>query len=221
MARTIRRRPGPPTTIALPPLTAFGDASLQPHGDYEAADFVDCDFADQRAGGASFLGCRFRECGLDGVEMPRSHVSECVLEDCHALSVDVNESTWRESLVSGGRYGALRAAASSWMDVRLRGCKFDFADLSGARLTNVVFEDCVFGGLDLGDAQLTDVRLDGCSVAELTVEGAKLAKVDLSRSVLGVVIGVGGLRGAIIGRDQLLDLAPLLAAHVGLEVRTD
>ena len=48
---------------------------------------------------------------------------------------------------------------------------------------------------------------------------ATLSKVDLSGARLQTVIGVDNLRGAIISQEQLLDLAPLLAAQLGLEVR--
>jgi hypothetical protein len=58
-------------------------------------------------------------------------------------------------------------------------------------------------------------------VEELNVSEAGLSKVDLSGARLGKLIGVESLRGAIVGHQQLLDLAPLLAAQLGLEVRPD
>jgi len=60
------------------------------------------------------------------------------------------------------------------------------------------------------------LRRCGLNVAEAT-----LSKVDLSGARLKTLVGVESLRGAIIGRDQLLDLAPLLAAQLGVEVRED
>jgi hypothetical protein len=53
------------------------------------------------------------------------------------------------------------------------------------------------------------------------VTEASLSKVDLSGAKLRTLVGVDGLRGAIINREQLLDLAPLLAAQLGVEVRPD
>jgi hypothetical protein len=38
---------------------------------------------------------------------------------------------------------------------------------------------------------------------------------------LGTVRGITGLRGAILNPTQLLDLAPLLAANLGIQVRDD
>ena len=60
-----------------------------------------------------------------------------------------------------------------------------------------------------------------CTVDELDITGATLTAVDLSGARLRSLIGVESLRGAIIGEGQLLDLAPLLAAQLGLEIRAD
>ncbi len=226
MTRTKSGRAEPPRAIALPALTPFADASIESHGDYEAIEFVDLDFASLDLGrrpaeAVSFLRCRLERCGLDGVRMPRVRISECLLADVHAVSLVVSNSTWRDSLVRGARIGALTAAGATWTGVRVRGGKFDFVDLSGARLTDVVFDGCAIGSLDLGDAQVRAVRFDGATVDELTVTGARLSGVDLSGAILGAVRGVESLRGASVSPDQLIDLAPSFAAHLGIEVRAD
>ena len=43
--------------------------------------------------------------------------------------------------------------------------------------------------------------------------------MDLTGARVAAVRGVEGLRGALVAPDQLLDLAPLLAAHLGIRVR--
>jgi hypothetical protein len=58
----------------------------------------------------------------------------------------------------------------------------------------------------------------GCSVAELNVAEATLAKVDLSGAKLKTLVGVESIRGAMISHDQMLDLAPLFAAQLGVKV---
>ena len=70
-------------------------------------------------------------------------------------------------------------------------------------------------------ATLRSVRFSDCSINELNVTEARLTKVDLSGARLRSLIGVDNLRGAIINRGQLLDLAPQLAAQLGVEVRPD
>jgi hypothetical protein len=45
--------------------------------------------------------------------------------------------------------------------------------------------------------------------------------VDLSGARLRSLVGVESLRGAIVSHEQLVDLAPILAEQLGLEVRSD
>ena len=68
-------------------------------------------------------------------------------------------------------------------------------------------------------ANLRSVGFVDCSIDELNVAGATLSDVDLSGATLHKLIGVESLRGAIVSEAQLTDLAPILAAELGLEVR--
>ena len=72
------------------------------------------------------------------------------------------------------------------------------------------------GGAELRSVTFIDSRVD-----ELNVAGSTLSAVDLSGARLRTLVGTESLRGAIIGQSQLIDLAPLLAAQLGLEVRHD
>ena len=85
----------------------------------------------------------------------------------------------------------------------------------------MAFEECEIGSLDAGSANLRSVAFVDCALQELNVVEATLSKVDLSGASLKTLVGVESLRGAIISHGQLLDLAPLLAAQLGVEVRGD
>jgi hypothetical protein len=102
--------------------------------------------------------------------------------------------------------------------VRICGGKIDYLGLAGGRLRDIVIEDCVVGELDLGGAEVRNLVVRGGVVELLDVNAARLAALDLRRTRLGTVSGVDGLRGAVLAPDQLLDLAPLLAAQVGIRV---
>ncbi len=210
----------PPRTIALPAAIApFAGSGLAPHGDYDAVRFAGADLQGQAADDATFLGCHLERCVMDGVSMRRARISECRLDELRATTLDAADSTWRDTLVSVGRVGALLAAGASWSSVRLRGGRLDLVDLSGARLHGVAFEACAVGELDLGAAEGRDVTFEGCQIELLDVTGARLAAVDLTGATIGAVRGVAGLRGALVTPAQLVDLAPLLAAQLGLRVQ--
>ncbi len=215
------RHPAPGRAIELPELTPFGGTALEPRGDYEAIDFTGLDLSGQRADAAGFLRCRLERCRLDGLAMPRARISECLLTECQAASIDLAASIVRDSLLADARLGVLAAAEAGWSSVRVRGGKVDLLDLSRGRLNDLAFEGCTIGELDLTGSRVRTMRFDACEIDELVVDDARLADVDLSGAVLRLVRGIGSLRGATIVRDQLVDFAPLLAAHVGLKVRDD
>jgi uncharacterized protein YjbI with pentapeptide repeats len=197
-----------------------GDA-LGADQDYEAVAFTDRDLAGQVADDSRFLDCRLERCCVDGLSLRRTRIVESALSNVHGTSVDLADSTWRDSRMTGGRLGAAMLTGADWNGVRIRGSRLGFVDLAGAVLEDVVFEGCAIGSMDVRSARLRSVAFVDCTVDELDVAGATLSKVDLSRAALRSLVGVQSLRGAIVSHAQLLDLAPLLAAQLGLAVRDD
>ena len=206
--------------ISVQPHIDFHADTLTPGHDYDTVLFADRDFTGQDAADARFLDCRFERCGLDGVSMPRARLIDSVLVDVHGTSVNLADSIWRDCELSGGRLGAMTLAGCTWTRIRLSGVRLGFVNLAGARVEDVVFEECEIGSLDSRSAQLRSVTFGDCTVQELNVAEATLSKVDLSGARLRELIGIESLRGAVIGHDQLVDLAPLLAAQLGIEVRS-
>jgi uncharacterized protein YjbI with pentapeptide repeats len=160
-------------------------------------------------------------CGLDGTSLRRARIAESLLSDLHAATLDFADSTWRDALLIGGRLGAVTLVGATWTGIRVRGSHLGFVNLSGAHLQDVTFEGCEVDSLDLRGAELTSVVFVDCRIDELDVAGATLEAVDLSGAHLRTLVGVESLRGAIIGQQQLVDLAPLLAAQLGLAVKPD
>ena len=207
--------------ISLPHLADFDADYLEIGRDYDAIAFADRDFTGQDASDARFLECRLERCCLEGLSMRRARLVDCLLADVHGASVDFTDSTWRDSQMTGGRLGAMTLPGATWTGIRVRGVKLGFVNLAGARLQDVVFDECEIGGLDARAAQLRSVAFIDCTVQELNVTEATLSKADLSGARLLALLGVESLRGAIVSHEQLLDLAPLLAAQLGVEVRPD
>jgi uncharacterized protein YjbI with pentapeptide repeats len=221
MVKTNGGRARPARQISLPHLADFDADYLEIGRDYDAIAFADRDFTGQDASDARFLECRLERCCLEGLSMRRARLVDCLLADVHGASVDFTDSTWRDSQMTGGRLGAMTLPGATWTGIRVRGVKLGFVNLAGARLQDVVFEECEIGSLDARAAQLRSVAFVDCTVQELNVTEATLSKVDLSGTRLLALVGVESLRGAIVSHEQLLDLAPLLAAQLGVEVRPD
>lgn len=207
-----------PDEMALPELTRHSGEPLATHGDYDAVSFTDLDLSGQNANNAKFLDCALVRCRADGLQLRRARLVETLVADLQATTLDLGESVWRDSLVTGGRIGAVAATSAKVQRARLRGVKLDFLNLRGATLQDVVFQDCVLGEVDAADAQLTDVDFPGSRVDSFGVRNATLQRVDLSGATLQTLSGLDHLRGAVVSMAQLIDLAPLLAHHLGIVV---
>jgi len=203
----------------LPDLAAFDGEGLASHGDYDAIGFAELDLSGQDAADARFTECHLEGCAVDGLSLRRARIIDSLLTEPHGASLDLADSTWRGSELRGGRLGAVSLMGAEWTNVRVRASKLGFLNLAASRLARVTFERCEIGTLDVSDAELTNVTLVDCSIEEFAVSGARLTDVDLSGARLSTIVGIESLRGATISSTQMLDLAPLLAAHLGLEVR--
>jgi uncharacterized protein YjbI with pentapeptide repeats len=189
-------------------------------GIYERAEASGLELAEVAAAGARFLDCRLSSSLVDGG--------------------DLEAATWRGGGLRQVRFMGVRMPRSTWHGVELTDCSLAGVDLSLARLTrvtvtggvlqavnlrrarleDVVFEDCVLRDVDLGSATLRRVRFPGCRIERIDLTAMTARETDLRGARLDIARGVDRLRGTVIDHGQLIDLAPTLAAHLGLEVRT-
>lgn len=195
--------------------------------------------ADQFAGdedldGFSFAGLRFEELvwtgrrrlgssRVDGAtarswRAPGALFSGSVLTGLDVLTLTADGSGWRQVELLESRVGSLELFGSTLRSVHFIGCRIGYANLRDTHLTDVAFTDCVIDDLDLMRATATRVALTGTRLRRLELTGAKLADFDLRGAQLAEVSGIEGLRGAIISTEQLVDLAPILAARLGIIV---
>jgi len=175
----------------------------------------------------------------DGVEAPGVRLIECGLRSGTITGGDLGASVWRGTRLEAVRLVGVALARSQWTDVELSGCALSGCELYGSRLSRVRFADCVLDSvnlrgallhevtfadcqvrdLDVGSAQLGDVRWSGSRVQRLDLSQATLSRVDLRGADVDIARGLDRLQGAIVDHGQLYDLAPALAAHLGLTVR--
>jgi len=218
VAKTKARTPTFPVPDALP------DSALEPAQAPEAGATHDgLLFADDLSGldarDARFLGCALGPARADGLALVGARVVDCRVHGLGATEAPWRASTWRDTTVTDGRVGALDLSAARWDRVAVVGGRYDFVNLREAELTDVTFRDVDLREVDLTGARVTRVRFEDCRIGHLDVTAATLDGLDVSPSELQEISGVGNLRGTTVSELQLLHLAPLLAAHLGVTVR--
>ncbi|EWT00691.1 hypothetical protein N865_21325 [Intrasporangium oryzae NRRL B-24470] len=186
--------------------------------DHDGVRFEGTDFTEAAAEGASFLECTLVGCALDDVHLEGSRWAESAWERVHGVGVALHEASLVETTIEDCRLAAVSAWGSVWRDVTVRGGKIDFLNLRGARLKDVAFVDCVISGLDLQEATVSGVGFEGCTLVEPEFGRGSYAALDLSGATLRSPRGLAGLRGATLSRPQVIELADLLAAELGITV---
>ncbi|MCC2320816.1 pentapeptide repeat-containing protein [Cellulomonas xiejunii] len=196
-----------------------GDAyDLEPDADLDAVRFHGLDLTGRDASRARFLECEMDDCDVDGVVLDGARVLDTSWTAVRAGALRAPASTWRDVTLTDLRVGAFTAFASTWTRVTVTGGKIDYLDLRESTVQELRLVDVTLGDLDLSHARVKRLVVVDCDVRRLDTTEARLAECDLRGARLHVLEGVGGLGGAKVTRDQLLDLAPLLAHHVGLVV---
>ncbi|MCF1597300.1 pentapeptide repeat-containing protein [Streptomyces muensis] len=205
--------------VRLPSLEPFRGRGLEPDGDYDGLEFREEDLTGQDGSGARFMDCALRGCALDEAGLRHARILDSVLTAPRGVGTDLAESTLRDVELVDARLGGAQLHGAVLERVLVRGGKIDYLNLRKARLRDVVFENCVLVEPDFGGARLERVEFVDCVLKGADLTGVTLAEVDLRRAAeLDIARGVDRLSGAVISPGQLLDLAPVLAAQLGIRV---
>jgi uncharacterized protein YjbI with pentapeptide repeats len=155
------------------------------------------------------------------IEQWRAHglaMAETVLERTEVMSVHASDSGWRRVEVRDSRIGSAELSGSVWRGVHFSGCKLGYLNLRDAQVSDLLFSNCLIEELDLMRAKATRVAFVNCRLRRLELTRSTLADVDLRGVQLSDVGDLAGLSGATVSLEQLLDLAPLMAARLGVLV---
>ncbi|GGK73998.1 hypothetical protein GCM10010094_38640 [Streptomyces flaveus] len=204
--------------VRLPPLVPYG-GELEPDGDYDGLEFREADFAGQDGAGARFMDCALTGCALDETRLRHARVMDSVLTGMRGVGTDLAEVTLRDVELVDARLGGVQLHGAVLERVLIRGGKIDYLNLRKGRLRDVVFEGCVLVEPDFGGARLERVEFVDCVLKGVDFSAATLTDVDLRGAAeVDIARGVDRLAGAVISPAQLLDLAAVLAAEMGVRV---
>ncbi len=99
----------------------------------------------------------------------------------------------------------------------ISGSRVDLATFAGARLERVTFEDCMLVQTDFLDAHLRSVRFQTCDLTRADFPGAHLRSCEFRRCDMTELEGVTSLRGAAMEWRDIVGMAGVWAAALGIE----
>ncbi|HEU5334236.1 MAG TPA: pentapeptide repeat-containing protein [Actinocrinis sp.] len=194
------------------------DGDLRGSDDFDSLHFADAVYENTSAGGARFLECAFTAVRIEGGSLRRSRLSDVWLHETRLVSADLAQTDWLDCWFVAAGLAGVQAYDAHWRRVVFQRCKFDSVNFRGARFTEVVFDTCLMRDVDFSGAALDHVSFPGSRLVEADFSKASCEHVDLRGAELGITGGHDGLRGTIVDSGQLVDLAPVLAAALGITV---
>lgn len=168
--------------------------------------------------GSTIVGCEFDDVVADEFSVATSQVAEVRFRQFGVPLFRMARSVLREVEFDGGRLGAVEAYDVQCRALHFKGCWLNYLNLRGSKLFDVAFTDCQIDELDLGEVTAQRMLFTGSRVGILSLYGGALTDVDLRGAALEVVNGAASLKGATISSEQLMALAPQLAAEFGILV---
>lgn len=180
--------------------------------------FSGIDLTGRNLGGLSLSECALFDVTVTDADLRAARVTDTSLTRLNAPVLRAAHSVWRDVSIQDSRIGSGELYDAQLNTLLVSRSKIGFLNLRGGTLRDVAFEDCMVDELDLSGASAARLAFPGCTIAMLDVSRAHLEHVDLRGARIDGIRGIDSLHGVTVDTAQLLDLAPLLAAHLGIRI---
>ena len=210
-----------PPVLTAPDLSRLRDGAADELAAGEMVEdlrLAEADLSGAGLSAISLLSCRFSEVFANDTDLAAARLVDCRLERLSATYLHSPRSTWRTVELTGSRIGAWELYDADIESLLIQDCRLGFANLAGTGLRDVLIRGTRIDELDLSGIEAQRVRFEDCRVGTLRLRGGSLSDVDLRGLEMSVVDGVDSLAGTTISGEQLTELAPLMAVHLGLRV---
>jgi len=211
--------PEPRISLSAPVGLVDGDVqTLEPHESREGERFDGGDLTDVDLSGVALMECVLDAVTLTDTGLRGARFVDCLVNSSFATSLVAARSSWRRVRIDNARWGSAELFDTEFESVIISGGKIDFLNFRGARLTDVLIENAQITELDLASFIGTRVAIRNCRIETLDFTRATCLDVDLRASTFSRVLGIQGMRGAILSEEQLADFAPIMAGQLGIRI---
>lgn len=155
----------------------------------------------------------------DDVDLTGATVLDVSMDGVRIASLKMRGAGIRRLRISGGRIGTLDLSGARIDELELRDLRVDFLNLGAARATDVQIAGCRIRTIDLPQAELTRVRFVDTSSDEVDPRGMRATDVDLRGLDALSYLDANSLRGTTLSAFQVQQLAPVIAAGLGIQIK--
>lgn len=222
MAPARRRASTAPRTVEAPHLP--GDLTPETAAELgDDSEWTDLDVSGvvdrpDHVAGVDITACRLNGLRLTGASFDRLRLVDVLVEGCELAGTILERCTLSRVEFRDCRISGLVAPGLVAGDVRFSACKLDGASFRMSSWDRLTMQDCDLEGTDFYEASLTGARLLGSNLTGADFSRASMAGTALHGSRLDGIRGGEGLRGVIIGPEQMMALSLAVFATLGIRV---
>lgn len=155
----------------------------------------------------------------DTVDLSGATLIDVDFTSVRIASLRMRDASVRRVRISGGRIGTLDLSSARIDELLLDDVRIDYLNLGGAKATDVEIDACGIRTLDMPQAELTRMRFAETRSDEVDPRGMRATHVDLRGLDAAAFLDANSLRGTTLSSYQVQQLAPVLAAGIGIQVK--
>lgn len=167
---------------------------------------------------ASLEQCRVTA-DADTIDLTGATILDVEMSNIRVASLRMRNSGIRRLRVTGGRIGTLDLSGARVDELELRDVRIDYLNLGGSRVEDVDVTGCRIRALDMPQAELTRIRFTDSASDEVDTRGMRASDVDLRGLDALSFLDANSLRGTTLTSFQVQQLAALIAAGLGIQIK--
>lgn len=134
--------------------------ALQPATEYEACEFLHCNFSKADLSDFRFVDCIFTDCDWSNARLAKTTLNDVRFTGCKALGLPFHDCN------------------DGLFTVAFNHCNLSFSSFHGRTMKKTNFTACLLHEADFTEAVLTGSAFDGCDLQRAVFENTVLEKAD-------------------------------------------
>jgi len=155
----------------------------------------------------------------DTIDLTGATILDVDVSGVRTTAVKLRNAGIRRLRITGGRIGTLDLSSARIDELELRDLRIDYLSLGGAKASDILIVDSTIKALDMPQAELTRVAFENCRSDEVDPRGMRATDVDLRGLDANGFMDTNSLRGTTLTTFQIQQLAPTIAAGLGIQVK--
>jgi uncharacterized protein YjbI with pentapeptide repeats len=145
-------------------------------------------------------------------------IADATIQELHAPNILSYRGSIIRSHIHKGQLTGLQLPEAHITDVVFNNCRLNLANFRKVKFERCIFTACDLTEADFSDANMHNALFENCQIDLAEFSNVQCKRVEFLNTNLSQIKGVGGLSGSAITEENLIEIAPLLAASHGIHL---